>query len=405
MGRQPGEFLSLPSLRDVIGFLAREFWKSVTQGGSGARRKKNHEVQGQRGKGMLTFLFLLREAFGVFLSHFSYRRIRIPQLVIWGIAGGMAGYFIITFCNYWPQPTYSLDLTGLVQTHPSELPSWDATEGQKADDVADLTGNIPPELYPELAYIVRDPILIANSGLPAEAWGDVLDNNSPSSIKPAASVLLEESAHEKPKVPLVKGIYHIVRSGENPWALAKLYGVSQEKIRDFNPALDPNRLMVGAKIFIPGAKEILAFTSNNQLIYPRKPAEIMSGYGYRRHPIGGNIRFHRGIDFRGRVGDPIYAVLDGVVEDVGNQMYGLGLVVVIRHDDGLETVYGHCSKILVKPGERVKQGDIISRVGQTGLCTGPHLHFGLMNPGDYQNPLPYLNGQKNITRAANIVRR
>ncbi|MEW6237952.1 MAG: peptidoglycan DD-metalloendopeptidase family protein [Candidatus Omnitrophota bacterium] len=317
----------------------------------------------------------------------------------------MTGYFIIAYCNYWPQPTYSLDLSGLVQSHPSDLPPWDAIDGQKPEDIAELTGDIPSELYPELAYIVREPILIANSGLPAEAWGDVLDNNAAPSIKPTASVHMEESAPEKPKIPPVTGIYHVVSAGENPWALSKLYGVSQEKIRDFNPALNPNRLMVGAKIFIPGAKELLAYASSNRLIYPRKPAEITSGYGYRRHPIGGNIRFHRGIDFRGKTGDPVYAVLDGVVEDVTNQRYGLGLVVVLRHDDGLETVYGHNSKVLVQPGARVQQGDIISRVGQTGFCTGPHLHFEVLKNGENQNPLPYLTGQKNISRNTNIVRR
>lgn len=102
--------------------------------------------------------------------------------------------------------------------------------------------------------------------------------------------------------------------------------------------------------------------------------EIASGFGVRVHPVYKTQKFHAGIDFAAPIGTNIYATADGVVstEPAGS---GYGLCVVINHGFGYRTLYAHCSKLLVKPGQKVTRGQLIAKVGNTGLSTGPHCHY------------------------------
>jgi murein DD-endopeptidase MepM/ murein hydrolase activator NlpD len=105
------------------------------------------------------------------------------------------------------------------------------------------------------------------------------------------------------------------------------------------------------------------------------PSPISSIFGWRRHPILGTTRFHAGTDMSAPLGTPVVAAMSGDVA-IANFMGGYGLSVVLSHADGdRKTLYAHLSEIFVKPGETVKQGEVIGRVGSTGLSTGPHLHF------------------------------
>ncbi|MEA5597340.1 M23 family metallopeptidase [Rivularia sp. UHCC 0363] len=105
------------------------------------------------------------------------------------------------------------------------------------------------------------------------------------------------------------------------------------------------------------------------------PAAITSAFGWRVHPVMGESRFHTGTDLGAPEGTPVLAAFAGKVA-VADFMGGYGLTVVLQHQNGSEeTLYGHMSEIFVKPGETVKQGEVIGRVGSTGLSTGPHLHF------------------------------
>jgi murein DD-endopeptidase MepM/ murein hydrolase activator NlpD len=94
----------------------------------------------------------------------------------------------------------------------------------------------------------------------------------------------------------------------------------------------------------------------------------------RRHPVLGITRRHEGIDYAALVGTPVMAAGDGVVRQAG-YAGGYGNLVEIRHANGIVTRYGHLSRILTRPGARVSQGQVIGRVGATGLATGPHLHY------------------------------
>jgi murein DD-endopeptidase MepM/ murein hydrolase activator NlpD len=97
---------------------------------------------------------------------------------------------------------------------------------------------------------------------------------------------------------------------------------------------------------------------------------------------------HQGIDFAAQSGAPIHATASGKVIHSGWEA-GYGKSVVLEHDSGLQTRYAHCSKLLVKEGARVSQGDTIAKVGSTGHSTGPHLHFEVIVQGERKNPAWY----------------
>lgn len=108
--------------------------------------------------------------------------------------------------------------------------------------------------------------------------------------------------------------------------------------------------------------------------YPLNPSAVTSGYGGRVHPILGTWRRHSGVDLAAPAGTPIAATSDGVVS-FANWAGGYGLMVAVDHGGGMQTRYGHMSRIAVSPGQRVKTGDVLGLVGSTGLSTGPHVHY------------------------------
>jgi murein DD-endopeptidase MepM/ murein hydrolase activator NlpD len=105
----------------------------------------------------------------------------------------------------------------------------------------------------------------------------------------------------------------------------------------------------------------------------------------RRHPILGYARAHNGVDYHAPTGAPVNSVAPGVVSLAGWTAGG-GRTVKVRHPNGYETEYLHLSSIAVRAGVRVGQGDLVGRVGMTGLATGPHLHYGMKKNGSYVNP-------------------
>jgi murein DD-endopeptidase MepM/ murein hydrolase activator NlpD len=123
---------------------------------------------------------------------------------------------------------------------------------------------------------------------------------------------------------------------------------------------------------------------------PIPGAPIVSGFGPRVHPIYGDVRVHTGVDFAADEGTPILAAGDGVVV-MASEYGGYGNATIIDHGGGLATLYGHQSAILVSEGQSVRRGQVIGRVGCTGACTGPHLHFEVRVNGTPVNPVPYLS--------------
>ncbi len=118
---------------------------------------------------------------------------------------------------------------------------------------------------------------------------------------------------------------------------------------------------------------------------PIAGGRITSGFGWRFHPILGYNRMHKGIDFGAVVGTPVHAVTDGLVSFAG-RFSGYGNHIRLNHNSNLGSSYSHLSRIIVAPGTRVSQGQVIGYVGSTGLSTGPHLHFEVYVKGAAVDP-------------------
>jgi len=116
---------------------------------------------------------------------------------------------------------------------------------------------------------------------------------------------------------------------------------------------------------------------------------LVSGFGPRIHPIYKTLRPHTGVDFTAPTGTPIYSPGNGVVSTVERNRHGYGLMVVIDHGYGYETLYAHLSKFNVRVGQEVKRGEIIGFVGNTGVSTAPHLHYEVIRHGNKVNPINY----------------
>lgn len=126
-----------------------------------------------------------------------------------------------------------------------------------------------------------------------------------------------------------------------------------------------------------------------QPVSNKKLKKMASGYGYRRHPIYKTRKFHAGMDFSASKGTPIYATGDGEVIVARKSKRGLGHHLVINHGYGYITVYGHMSEFEVKRKQKVKRGQVIGYVGNTGASTGPHLHYEVKKNGKHVNPINY----------------
>lgn len=125
-----------------------------------------------------------------------------------------------------------------------------------------------------------------------------------------------------------------------------------------------------------------------QPVSNRDLTRIASGFGLRMHPIYKILKMHKGMDFTAPIGTEIYATGDGVVESVG-WVGGYGKTIMINHGFGYKTRYAHCSKYKCRKGQKVKRGDLIGFVGNTGQSTGPHLHYEVFKNKKQINPVNF----------------
>jgi murein DD-endopeptidase MepM/ murein hydrolase activator NlpD len=189
----------------------------------------------------------------------------------------------------------------------------------------------------------------------------------------------------------VSGVLHTVAGGDNLNDLALTYGVTPESIAEFNVLSDPDMLQLGDKLVVASGKMGVARTAVSRSAAPSPAAT-----GSFRWPAGGSITQyfgedgHTGVDLASPSGNPVYAAESGVVVTALKLGYGYGWHLVIDHGNGYRTLYGHLSAFNADYGEQVAKGDRIGSVGNTGLSTGPHLHFELIQNGGRVNPLKYL---------------
>lgn len=179
-------------------------------------------------------------------------------------------------------------------------------------------------------------------------------------------------------------IIYYVKKGESLWSISRDYNVKLESIIAANSITDASRISTGQQLRIPNVPGSRSNISN--FIWPVK-GRITSPYGVR--VLSGRKEFHSGIDIGAPTGTNIVAAESGMVSYAG-YMRGFGNVIILSHNRGYSTVYGHNLVNIVKNGQYVKKGSIIGKVGRTGNASGSHLHFEVRLSGKPVNPLSYL---------------
>ena len=232
-------------------------------------------------------------------------------------------------------------------------------------------------------------------------------------VKPAEPIAAPD-AKPLPKgdVPVQGGVTHVVQAGETLYRIARGYGISAEEIRRAYAIVDPREVAVGTRLFIPGAVQTVPLpdlaldgaavdastageagphhasgcTGEHCLAWPLRGV-IYARYGmHAGEAASGN---HEGLDLAAPEGTPIAAAAAGRVLYAGEQP-GYGTLVILEHPEGLVTLDAHNRENLVKDGQRVLQGQIIARVGQSGRTSGPHCHFEVRRGPTPVDPLRLL---------------
>jgi len=203
------------------------------------------------------------------------------------------------------------------------------------------------------------------------------------------------------------GTWHFVAQGETSASIARQAGIPLEDFLEVNGLRKNEALEPGRPVFLlappagpntPGQPEVVAApaeapaagvpASSAPLRWPVTAPRLTSPFGRRWG------RDHDGIDMAAPIGTSVYAAAAGVVIYAGDQVRGYGNMVVIRHNDGMVTVYAHNSVLLAHSGDVVGVGQEIARSGDTGRSTGPHLHFEVRRGGSPQDPMKFLPSLK-----------
>lgn len=189
-------------------------------------------------------------------------------------------------------------------------------------------------------------------------------------------------------VPDLDGIPYVVKAGDSLESIALRYKVSLESVLDAND-LQTAVIRPGQKLFIPGAS-ISEYEYRKAMgtlfVYPVS-GRLTSGYGYRNDPFTGVRRMHYGVDLANYLGYAVKASMEGTVAVIGNQANGYGRYIVLKHNNGYQTLYGHLSAVHVRLNQYVYQGQKIGELGNSGRSTGPHLHFSIYKNNIPVNPL------------------
>ena len=165
-----------------------------------------------------------------------------------------------------------------------------------------------------------------------------------------------------------------------------------------NGSIDMENLKEQIKLTMESIGEIKDYLSKQRNLYVSTPkgwpveGQVSSSYGYREHPKTGERDFHSGIDIAAGPGLPVKATADGIVSFSG-WSGGSGNLVALEHGFGYSTFFAHNRLVVVKVGQKVKRGDILSYVGSTGNSTGPHLHYEVWKEGKSLDPITFIEGR------------
>lgn len=260
-----------------------------------------------------------------------------------------------------------------------------------------------------LAFVLL-PVLAACSSTVG-----LVKKNKPDDAAPHTTALAKKE--KSPGAPEDQGAFHMVGKGETLYRVCEVYGLNLDKVAKVNGLRRPYRLDEGDTIFLParallGEKELVGHCTEPKLNCPalaRSRTTVADAIRGRKHPAvprlrfpieGGELtspfgyrwgKFHKGLDIAAAVGTPILACADGRVMFTGTRkrFRRYGNTVLIHHGDGVYTYYAHVDKILVRKNQKVRSGQRIATIGNTGRSTGPHLHLEVRVENQMFNPLAH----------------
>ncbi len=191
------------------------------------------------------------------------------------------------------------------------------------------------------------------------------------------------------------GLVHTIKRGQTLSDIAATYGTTVAAITAANGISASATIFAGARLVIPGVSSVfwetvsnLARGASTQFIWPLQ-APVVSTFGWRQHPVLGMRHHHDGIDLDVGEGTTVYASAGGEVYFYGEQP-GYGNVLILEHDGGFYTMYGHLKSSLVSKGQYVEKGQKVALSGNTGISSGPHVHFELRNGEFPVDPMSFL---------------
>ncbi|MDR3290112.1 MAG: M23 family metallopeptidase [Rickettsiales bacterium] len=195
--------------------------------------------------------------------------------------------------------------------------------------------------------------------------------------------------------------FYIVKKGDTLSSIAENHGLKQNDLITLNGLKKPYKIFVGQKLRI-GGDVVAAVKKDNEpkQMRPKKEAAIENKKNKFSWPLKGKVissfgsknngLYNDGINISANKGDSFKATDDGVVAYVGNELRGYGNIILIKHDNNWISAYAHCDSISVAKGDKVKKGQTIGRVGQTGNVSSPQLYFSLRNGREAIDPMKYL---------------
>jgi murein DD-endopeptidase MepM/ murein hydrolase activator NlpD len=200
------------------------------------------------------------------------------------------------------------------------------------------------------------------------------------------------------RIPAMDGLVYEVQQDDTLSGIAADHGVTVDKIIEANAEFDPGALQPGQLVLVPGgeptARRMVASRGNggrsgsHKLAWPAW-GPLTDPFGWRIHPVYGTKSFHDGMDIGVESGTQVAAAASGTVT-MAERYGGYGLMVRLEHGGGLVTQYAHLSEFAVKVGQHVNGGELIGYSGNTGVSTGPHLHFMVIVDGSPVDPIDWL---------------
>ncbi|MFW2349513.1 M23 family metallopeptidase [Qipengyuania sp.] len=325
--------------------------------------------------------------------------IAVAVLIVWALSMAVAG---------WTQYRATADRLSLLDREAKVATATERVNAYRDDIDAVATDLVKrQEFLEEMSAALPEDI--KSSHPVTDSSGEATETVDKVSIAiPEAAVLAKIEARQ---LALVERLTHyadwrasrasaaLKKLGLNPDSMIRnadrgaMGGPLEKLSTDADGGIDPRFERLGLSIARMDALE--RGLAGVPQVAPAKVEMVSSSYGYRRDPFTGAAAMHKGLDFRGPVGAPIFAAAKGRVSFVGRRS-GYGNVVEISHGNGLMTRYAHMSKFAAKVGQPVEAGQTIGAIGSTGRSTGPHLHFEVRINNRAVNPRTFLETAPNV---------